>query len=198
MKEGDEMKTIQIEGSTVIRDSFNLSNYQIKNDTKMGEENVKATLNFEKAVGNQLEYFMGNDIHLELMNIQLQLTSGFDNSAKTIISNKEGELVITGCSFHLEAGANNGFDCVFVDAVGGGVDGNDEGSFTQESLVGCSSSLTMRRLSFAVKGEAPLSECDAEEAREMMRDGVRPLTEGINGEDLVEQMEKMYGDKPFG
>ncbi|KAH7818013.1 uncharacterized protein MONOS_3140 [Monocercomonoides exilis] len=125
IKEGDEMKTIHIEGSTVILDSFNVSNYQIKKGVKMGEENVKATLNFEKAIGGQLEYFMENDIYLELTNIQLQLTSGFDNSAKTIISNINGELVITGCSFHSEAGVNNGFDCPFVNAIGGSMEVND-------------------------------------------------------------------------
>ncbi|KAH7828133.1 uncharacterized protein MONOS_5008 [Monocercomonoides exilis] len=119
------MKTIQIEGSTVIRDSFDVSNYQIKKGVKMGEENVKAILNIEKAIGNQLECFMENDIHLELTIIQLQLTSGFDNSAKTIISNKNGDLVITGCAFHSEARVNNGFDCVFVDAIGGSVEVSD-------------------------------------------------------------------------
>ncbi|KAH7818030.1 uncharacterized protein MONOS_12307 [Monocercomonoides exilis] len=125
MIEGEGNKTIQIEGSTIIRDSFNVSNYQIKKGVKMGEENVKATLNFEKAIGGQLEYFMENDIYLELTNIQLQLTSGFDNSAKTIISNINGELVITGCSFHSEAGVNNGFDCPFVNAIGGSMEVND-------------------------------------------------------------------------
>ncbi|KAH7817888.1 putative Protein tyrosine and serine/threonine kinase [Monocercomonoides exilis] len=45
-------------------------------------------------------------------------------------------------------------------------------------------------------GEVPLSECEAEEAQKMMRDGVRPLTEGIEGEDLVELMEKMWADEP--
>ncbi|KAH7825441.1 uncharacterized protein MONOS_17451 [Monocercomonoides exilis] len=125
MKEGDEMKTIQIEGSTIIRDSFNVSNYQIKKSVKMGEEDTKAILNFEKAIGSQLEYFMENDNHLELINIQLQLKSGFDNSAKTIISNKEGDLVITGCAFHSEAEVNNGYDCVFVDVIGGSVKVND-------------------------------------------------------------------------
>ncbi|KAH7816254.1 uncharacterized protein MONOS_3034 [Monocercomonoides exilis] len=125
MKKEIGKKTIQIEGSTIIRDSFNVSNYQIKKSVKMGEENVKAKLNFEKAVGSQLEYFMANNIHLELMNIQLQLTSGFDNSAKTIILNRGGDLVITGCAFHSEAGVNNGFDCVFVDAIGGSVEVND-------------------------------------------------------------------------
>ncbi|KAH7816261.1 uncharacterized protein MONOS_3041 [Monocercomonoides exilis] len=125
MKNGDEMKTIQVEESTIIRDSFNVTNYQIKKSVKMGEENVKAKLNFEKAVGSQLEYFMANNIHLELMNIQLQLTSGFDNSAKTIILNRGGDLVITGCAFHSEAGVNNGFDCVFVDVIGGSVEVND-------------------------------------------------------------------------
>eukprot|EP00770_Monocercomonoides_exilis_P016173 MONOS_16124.1-p1 / transcript=MONOS_16124.1 / gene=MONOS_16124 / organism=Monocercomonoides_exilis_PA203 / gene_product=unspecified product / transcript_product=unspecified product / location=Mono_scaffold01517:1-7258(-) / protein_length=2401 / sequence_SO=supercontig / SO=protein_coding / is_pseudo=false len=125
MKKEIGKKTIQIEGSTVIQDTFNVSNYQIKKASFMGEENTKATLNFEKAIGSQLEYFVVNEIHLELTNIQLQLTSGFDNSAKTIISNREGELVITGCSFHSEAGMNNGFDCVFVDAIGGCVEVND-------------------------------------------------------------------------
>eukprot|EP00770_Monocercomonoides_exilis_P000084 MONOS_103.1-p1 / transcript=MONOS_103.1 / gene=MONOS_103 / organism=Monocercomonoides_exilis_PA203 / gene_product=unspecified product / transcript_product=unspecified product / location=Mono_scaffold00002:85661-93625(+) / protein_length=2654 / sequence_SO=supercontig / SO=protein_coding / is_pseudo=false len=125
MKKESGKKTIQIEGSTIIQDSFNMSNYQIKKSVKMGEENVKATLNFEKAVGNQLEYFIENDIHLELMNIQLQLASDFDSSAKTIISNRGGDLVITGCSFHSEAGVNNGFECVFVDAIGGSVEVND-------------------------------------------------------------------------
>ncbi|KAH7818066.1 uncharacterized protein MONOS_5094fu5095 [Monocercomonoides exilis] len=125
MKDGEGNKTIQIEGSTIIRDSFNVSNYQIKKGVKMGEEDTKAILNFEKAVGNQLEYFMENDARLEFFNIQLQLTSGFDNSAKTIISNKNGELVITGCSFHSEAGVNNGFNCVFVDVIGGSVEVND-------------------------------------------------------------------------
>ncbi|KAH7824417.1 uncharacterized protein MONOS_2308 [Monocercomonoides exilis] len=125
MKQEIGKKTIQIEGSTIIQDSFNVSNYQIKKSVKMGKENVKATLNFEKAIGSQLEYFMENDIHLELTNIQLQLTSRFDNSAKTIISNRNGDLVITGCSFHSEAGVNNGFDCVFVDAIGGTVEVND-------------------------------------------------------------------------
>ncbi|KAH7822926.1 uncharacterized protein MONOS_8538 [Monocercomonoides exilis] len=132
MEIGTGMKTIQIEGSTTIRDSFNVSNYQIKKGVKMGEEDTKAILNFEKAVGGQLEYFMENDIHLELRNTQLQLTSGFDNSAKTIISNKGGDLVISGCAFHSEAKVNNGFDCVFVDAIGGNVEVNDEKSFTQE------------------------------------------------------------------
>ncbi|KAH7824382.1 uncharacterized protein MONOS_4812 [Monocercomonoides exilis] len=125
MRDGDAMKTIQIEGSTIIRDSFNVSNYQIKKAISMGEENVKAILIFEKAVGSQLEYFMENDDHLELTNIQLQLSSGFDNSAKTIISNKNGDLVITGCSFHSKAGINNGFDCIFVDVIGGSVKVND-------------------------------------------------------------------------
>ncbi|KAH7824850.1 uncharacterized protein MONOS_6723 [Monocercomonoides exilis] len=125
MKKEIGNKTIQIEGSSVIQDSFNMSNYQIKKASSMGEENEKAILSFEKAVGSQLEYFMGNDIHLELSNIQLKLESGFDNSAKTIISNKNGELVITGCSFHSEAGVNNGFDCVFVDVIGGSVEVND-------------------------------------------------------------------------
>ncbi|KAH7830360.1 uncharacterized protein MONOS_3173 [Monocercomonoides exilis] len=118
-------KTIQIEGSTIIRDSFNVSNYQIKKAVSIGEEDMKAILNFEKAIGSQLEYFMANEIHLELTNIQLQLASGFDNSAKTIISNTAGELVMTGCSFHSEAGVNNGFDCVFVDVIGGSVEVND-------------------------------------------------------------------------
>ncbi|KAH7832686.1 uncharacterized protein MONOS_14658 [Monocercomonoides exilis] len=45
-------------------------------------------------------------------------------------------------------------------------------------------------------GEVPLSECDPEEAQEMMRDGVRPLTEGIEGEELIEVMEKMWADEP--
>ncbi|KAH7816038.1 uncharacterized protein MONOS_2546 [Monocercomonoides exilis] len=125
MKKEIGTKTIQIEGSTVIRDSFNVSNYQIKKSVKMGEEDTKAILNFEKAVGSQLEYFMVNNVHLELTNIQLHLTSGFDNSAKTIISNRDGELMITGCSFHSEAGANNGFDCVFVDAIGGTLEVSD-------------------------------------------------------------------------
>ncbi|KAH7816666.1 uncharacterized protein MONOS_2950 [Monocercomonoides exilis] len=125
MKKEIGKKTIQIEGSTVIRDSFNMSNYQIKKASSMGEENVKAILNFEKSIGSQLDYFMGNDDHLELTNIQLQLTSGFDNSAKTIISNRAGELVITGCLFHSEARMNNGFDCVFVGAIGGTVEVND-------------------------------------------------------------------------
>ncbi|KAH7829700.1 uncharacterized protein MONOS_4080 [Monocercomonoides exilis] len=118
-------KTIQVEGSTIIRNSFNVSNYQIKKSVKMGEEDTKAILNFEKVVGNQLEYFMENDVRLEFFNIQLQLTSGFDNSAKTIISNRGGELVIRECSFHSEAGVNNGFDCVFVDVIGGSVNVND-------------------------------------------------------------------------
>ncbi|KAH7831271.1 uncharacterized protein MONOS_11190 [Monocercomonoides exilis] len=125
MKKEIGNKTIQIEGSTIIRNSFNMSNYQIKKVSSMGEENVKAILNFEKAIGSQLEYFVVNDIHLELINIQLQLASGFDNSAKTIISNRNGDSVITGCSFHSEAGVNNGFDCVFVDAIGGSVEVND-------------------------------------------------------------------------
>ncbi|KAH7823393.1 uncharacterized protein MONOS_15843 [Monocercomonoides exilis] len=124
MKKESGMKTIQIEGSTIIRDSFNVSNYWIKKSVKMGEEETKAKLNFEKSIGSQLEYFMVNDIHLELTNMKLQLTSGFDNSAKTIISNRGGDLVITGCSFHSEAGVNNGFDCVFVDAAGGSVEVN--------------------------------------------------------------------------
>ncbi|KAH7826986.1 uncharacterized protein MONOS_3540 [Monocercomonoides exilis] len=47
-------------------------------------------------------------------------------------------------------------------------------------------------------GEVPLSECNAEEAQEMMRDGVRPLTEGIEGEELIEVIEKMWGDEPNG
>ncbi|KAH7820484.1 uncharacterized protein MONOS_341 [Monocercomonoides exilis] len=47
-------------------------------------------------------------------------------------------------------------------------------------------------------GEVPLSECDAEEAQEMMRDGVRPLTEGIEGEDLIELMEETWADEPRG
>eukprot|EP00770_Monocercomonoides_exilis_P002542 MONOS_2526.1-p1 / transcript=MONOS_2526.1 / gene=MONOS_2526 / organism=Monocercomonoides_exilis_PA203 / gene_product=unspecified product / transcript_product=unspecified product / location=Mono_scaffold00052:138938-145108(-) / protein_length=2056 / sequence_SO=supercontig / SO=protein_coding / is_pseudo=false len=117
-------KTVQIEGSTIIRDSFDLSNYQIKKSVKMGEEDTKTTLNFEKAIGSQLEYFMENDIHLELANIQLQLTSGFDNSAKTVISNRGGDLVITECSFHSEAEVNNGYDCVLVDVIGGSVEVN--------------------------------------------------------------------------
>eukprot|EP00770_Monocercomonoides_exilis_P011693 MONOS_11637.1-p1 / transcript=MONOS_11637.1 / gene=MONOS_11637 / organism=Monocercomonoides_exilis_PA203 / gene_product=unspecified product / transcript_product=unspecified product / location=Mono_scaffold00595:34590-38690(-) / protein_length=1366 / sequence_SO=supercontig / SO=protein_coding / is_pseudo=false len=125
MKREIGKKTIQIEGSTDIRDSFSMSNYQIKKASSMGEENLKAILNFEKVVGNQLEYFMVNDIHLELTNIQLQLSTGFDNSAKTIISNKEGTLVISECSFRSEAGMNNGFDCVFVDVIGGSVKVND-------------------------------------------------------------------------
>ncbi|KAH7818080.1 uncharacterized protein MONOS_14377fu14378 [Monocercomonoides exilis] len=125
MEKENGKKTIQIEGSTTIRDPFNISNYQIKKGVKMGEEDTKAILNFEKAVGSQLEYFMENDDHLELTNIQLRLSTGFDNSAKTIISNKGGELVITGCSFHSEARVNNGFDCVFVDVIGGSVDVND-------------------------------------------------------------------------
>ncbi|KAH7824133.1 uncharacterized protein MONOS_12044 [Monocercomonoides exilis] len=125
MKKDIGRKTIQIEGSTIIRDSFNMSNYQIRKSSLMGEEDTKAILNFEKAIGSQLEYFMGNYKHLELMNIKLQLTSGFDNSAKSIIANKGGDLVITGCAFNSEAGVNNGFDCAFVDAIGGSVDAND-------------------------------------------------------------------------
>ncbi|KAH7821721.1 uncharacterized protein MONOS_2672 [Monocercomonoides exilis] len=125
MKKEIGMKTIQIEGSTVIRDSYDVSNYQIKKASLMGEEDTKAILNFEKAIGNQLEYFIENDEHLELTNIQLQLASDFDSSAKSIISNKGGDLVITGCSFHSAAGVNNGFDCAFVDAIGGTVEVND-------------------------------------------------------------------------
>ncbi|KAH7831209.1 uncharacterized protein MONOS_3818 [Monocercomonoides exilis] len=118
-------KTIQISGSTIIQDSYNVSNYQIKKSVKMGEEEVKAKLNFENAIGDQLEYFMVNDDHLELTNIQLQLKSGFDNSSKTIISNRGGNLVISECSFHSEAGMNNGFDCVFVNVIGGNMEVND-------------------------------------------------------------------------
>ncbi|KAH7818122.1 uncharacterized protein MONOS_7608p1 [Monocercomonoides exilis] len=125
MERGNGNKTIQIEGSTIIQDSFYVSNYRIKKSVKMGEEDTKAILSFEKATDSQLEYFMVNDIHLELSNIQLQLSTGFDNSAKTIITNKNGELVISECSFHSEAGMNNGFDCVFVDVIGGSVEVND-------------------------------------------------------------------------
>ncbi|KAH7821693.1 uncharacterized protein MONOS_7433 [Monocercomonoides exilis] len=125
MKKENGMKTIQIEGSTIIRDSFNVSNYQIKKNVKMGEEDTQAILNFEKEIGSQLEYFIENDEHLELTNIQLQLASDFDSSAKSIISNKGGDLVITGCSFHSAAGVNNGFDCVFVDVIGGSVEVDD-------------------------------------------------------------------------
>ncbi|KAH7826418.1 uncharacterized protein MONOS_8338 [Monocercomonoides exilis] len=42
-----------------------------------------------------------------------------------IISNRKGELIITGCSFHSEAGINNGFDCAFVDVIGGSVEASD-------------------------------------------------------------------------
>ncbi|KAH7815189.1 uncharacterized protein MONOS_13946 [Monocercomonoides exilis] len=125
MEKGTGKKTIETEGSTVIQDSFNLSNYQIKKSVKIGEENLKTTLNFEKEIGSQLEYFMENEIHLELRNIQLQLASGFDNSAKSIISSKNGDLVVSECSFHSEAEVNNGFDCVFVDVIGGSVEVND-------------------------------------------------------------------------
>ncbi|KAH7827275.1 uncharacterized protein MONOS_17309 [Monocercomonoides exilis] len=125
MKKEEGNKTIQIKGSTVIQDSFNVSNYQIKKDASMGEEETKAILNFEKAIGNQLEYFIGNDIHLELINIQLQPAFGFDNSAKSIISNKNGDLMIRECSFHSEAGVNNEFNCVFVFVIGGSVEVND-------------------------------------------------------------------------
>ncbi|KAH7824993.1 uncharacterized protein MONOS_6799 [Monocercomonoides exilis] len=45
-------------------------------------------------------------------------------------------------------------------------------------------------------GEETLSECEAEEAQEMMRDGVRPLTEGIEEEEIVEVMEKMWANEP--
>ncbi|KAH7816514.1 uncharacterized protein MONOS_10987 [Monocercomonoides exilis] len=45
-------------------------------------------------------------------------------------------------------------------------------------------------------GEVPFSECIAEEAQDMIRDGVRPLTEGIEGEDLIKLIEKMWADKP--
>ncbi|KAH7823551.1 uncharacterized protein MONOS_9436 [Monocercomonoides exilis] len=126
MKKEIGKKTIQIEGSTFIQDSFNMSNYQIKKSVKMGEEDTKAILNIKKLIeDNNLGYIMENDIHLELTNIQMQLTSRFDNSAKSIISNRDGELVITGCSFHSEAGVNNGFDCIFVDVIGGSVEVND-------------------------------------------------------------------------
>ncbi|KAH7826463.1 uncharacterized protein MONOS_2160 [Monocercomonoides exilis] len=125
MEQGTGNKTIQIEGSTFIRDSYDLSNYQIKKSVKMGEEDIKAILNFEKAIGSQLEYFMENDEHLELSNIQLQLASDFDNSVESIISNRDGDLVIHECSFHSETGMNNGFDCVFVDVIGGSVEVND-------------------------------------------------------------------------
>ncbi|KAH7831214.1 uncharacterized protein MONOS_3814 [Monocercomonoides exilis] len=47
-------------------------------------------------------------------------------------------------------------------------------------------------------GEVPLSECEAEEAQEMMRDGVRPLIEGIEGEEMVELIERMWADEPDG
>ncbi|KAH7827814.1 uncharacterized protein MONOS_12979 [Monocercomonoides exilis] len=125
MNDGEGKKTIQIEGSTIIRDSYDLSNHQIKKSVKMGEEDTKAILNIEKAIETQLEYFMENEIYLELTNIQLQLTSRFDNSAESIVSNKGGDLVISECSFHSEAGVNNGFDCVFVDVIGGSVEVND-------------------------------------------------------------------------
>ncbi|KAH7832048.1 uncharacterized protein MONOS_398 [Monocercomonoides exilis] len=104
MKKEIGRKTIQIEGSTIIRDSFNVSNYQIKKDVKMGEEDTKATLNVKEAIESQLEYFMGNNIHLELMNIQLQLASGFDNSAKSIILKKK--ICISLPSLYLRASLN--------------------------------------------------------------------------------------------
>ncbi|KAH7830915.1 uncharacterized protein MONOS_8510 [Monocercomonoides exilis] len=47
-----------------------------------------------------------------------------------------------------------------------------------------------------IAGEVPLSECNEEEACEMIRDGVRPLTEGIEGEELIELMEKMWENDP--
>ncbi|KAH7815693.1 uncharacterized protein MONOS_121 [Monocercomonoides exilis] len=47
-----------------------------------------------------------------------------------------------------------------------------------------------------ITGEVPLSECNSEEAQEMMRDGVRPLTEGIEEEEMVILMEKMWADDP--
>eukprot|EP00770_Monocercomonoides_exilis_P009276 MONOS_9230.1-p1 / transcript=MONOS_9230.1 / gene=MONOS_9230 / organism=Monocercomonoides_exilis_PA203 / gene_product=unspecified product / transcript_product=unspecified product / location=Mono_scaffold00373:14970-20819(+) / protein_length=1510 / sequence_SO=supercontig / SO=protein_coding / is_pseudo=false len=45
-------------------------------------------------------------------------------------------------------------------------------------------------------GEVPLSQCDAEEAQEMMRDGVRPITEGIEEEDLIDLIEEMWEAEP--
>ncbi|KAH7822960.1 uncharacterized protein MONOS_2630 [Monocercomonoides exilis] len=47
-------------------------------------------------------------------------------------------------------------------------------------------------------GEMPLSEFDAEGAHEMMRDGVRPLIEGIEGEEFVDLIERMWADEPNG
>ncbi|KAH7824122.1 uncharacterized protein MONOS_17554 [Monocercomonoides exilis] len=91
----------------------------------MGEENAKATLNVKEAIESQLEYFMGNYARFKLANIRLQLSSGFGNSAKSIISNRKGELVISECLFHSAARVNNGFDCVFVDVIGGNVEVND-------------------------------------------------------------------------
>ncbi|KAH7819118.1 uncharacterized protein MONOS_13696 [Monocercomonoides exilis] len=47
-----------------------------------------------------------------------------------------------------------------------------------------------------ITGEVPLNECKAEKAQEMMKAGVRPMTEGIEGEELVELMEMMWGNEP--
>ncbi|KAH7825339.1 uncharacterized protein MONOS_575 [Monocercomonoides exilis] len=119
MKDGEEMKTIQIEGSSSIRDSFNASNYQFEKSETMGEENEKAVLFLEKAVEDGLNCYLANHKFLSFTGIALHLRTRVDNACKTAVVNRAGKLEMTGCSFRSDAQQSTPSRCVFV-AMGAG------------------------------------------------------------------------------
>eukprot|EP00770_Monocercomonoides_exilis_P014921 MONOS_14867.1-p1 / transcript=MONOS_14867.1 / gene=MONOS_14867 / organism=Monocercomonoides_exilis_PA203 / gene_product=unspecified product / transcript_product=unspecified product / location=Mono_scaffold01089:12442-17170(-) / protein_length=1553 / sequence_SO=supercontig / SO=protein_coding / is_pseudo=false len=119
MKDGEEMKTIQIEGSTIIQDSFNASSFKFEKAGTMGEENEKAVLFLEKAVEDGLDCYLVNQKSLSFTFIALHLRTGVDNVCRTAVANRAGKLEMTECSFRSDAQQSTPSRCVFV-AMGAG------------------------------------------------------------------------------
>ncbi|KAH7826430.1 uncharacterized protein MONOS_8326 [Monocercomonoides exilis] len=114
MKKEIGMKTIQIEGSTIIHDSFNVSSFKFEKAETMGEENEKAVLFLEKAVEDGLDCYLVNHKSLSFTDIALHSGTGVDNACRTAVANRAGKLEMTGCSFRSDAQQSTPSRCVFV------------------------------------------------------------------------------------
>ncbi|KAH7826647.1 uncharacterized protein MONOS_7368 [Monocercomonoides exilis] len=119
MKDGEEMKTIQIEGSTIIQDSFNVSSFKFEKAGTMGEENEKAVLFLENAVEDGLDCYLVNQKTLSFTDIALHLRTGIDCVCRTAVANRAGKLEMTGCSFRSDAQQITPSRCVFVEMNAG-------------------------------------------------------------------------------
>ncbi|KAH7830809.1 uncharacterized protein MONOS_11616 [Monocercomonoides exilis] len=101
-------KKMIIDGSTIIRDIFDLSNFSVESQKSEIEEEVKSALNMD------INSMIKNQYFLLLKSISIFTLASFMNAEKTVILNEIGELQFSDCALSSYASTQQPGDYSFV------------------------------------------------------------------------------------